>query len=306
MARREPQPPESDEMRWVLLPNSWTLQPYDNQTENYEEWMRENFSNGYDPLIPFKFHESHNSSEVFIHRSRLQWVGGPFGELVKDSRTGVDFENNAVQLCEEDDPRSFAVLRTAVYMTPVQLEPGVDRMLRLARCANRWGCWELFQGICNFFRRVNVLEDVEGLIKIADLTELNDMPSNFLEYFWECVGKRLRFFGFEEGLSMGQMPIEERICPKFPRLWEMAFSQNMVGIVLEHAKLEADEELMERLLEMLLCYMEPKINNNWTFCELLAHVVSPVTAPYCRRIVGEGVLDDRVSGRAMRLFTFMF
>lgn len=264
----------------------------------------ENSIGGHDPLLHFKFHESHDAPDVFIHRSRLQWVGGPFGELVKERTTMAEFENYSVQLCEEDDPRSFAVLRTAVYMTPVQLEPGMDRMLKLAWAANRWGLWELFQGICFYFREDNVLGDVESLVKVAGLTELVDVPSSFVEYFWECVGRKLKLFGYD-GAQSDCLPVEVRLCPRFPRLWEMAFSQNMVGIVLEYAKLDANAKLMERLLEMLLCYMEPKINNDWTFCKLLAQVISPLTAPYCRRIAREGILDDRSSARAMRLFLLM-
>lgn len=305
LARRNPRPPAPDEMRWVLLRNNWTLQPLSDQLDKYSLWMMRNSTNDHDPLLRFKFHEVHNAPDVFIHRSRLQWAGGPFGQLINERTMGTQFDNRLVQLDEEDDPYSFAVLRTAVHMTPVQLEPGMDRMLKLAWAANRWGLWELFQGICFHFQENDMLEDAESLIKVADFTELVDVPSSFVEYFWERVGRKLRSFGFEEGAETECLPIEVQLCPKFPRLWEMAFSQNMVGIVLEYAKLNANVELMERLLEMLLCYMEPKINKDMTFCKLLAQVISPRTAPYCRQIAKEGILDDKCSARAMRLFVLM-
>lgn len=94
-------------------------------------------------------------------------------------------------------------------------------------------------------------------------------------------------------------PVEMRLCPGFPSLWSLALSHGMVRIALRSIIVHW-EEYAEDLLEVVLLYLEPRIDDDGEVCALMA--LLDLDSLSYERLLASRQIDLECSTRAMRLF----
>lgn len=94
-------------------------------------------------------------------------------------------------------------------------------------------------------------------------------------------------------------PVEMRLCPGFPSLWSLALSHGMVGIALRSIIVHW-EEYAEDLLEVILKYLEPRIDDDGEVCDLMT--LLDLNSLSYERLLASRQIDRECSTRAMRLF----
>lgn len=266
--------------------------------------------------VRFIFHQSHNAPDVYIQQSRLEWARGPLAALVKPPF--VEAASRRVQLCEADDPKSFAVVLkflNGVQVPLADVHGGVHTLLAAARSAHRWDLSELLRGVCLYLSKCHMLQLTDHLIDAADVATLPGVEPGFVEYFWACVGRRFKEFRTVDGYRVFaaadggfttekaeaiEVPIEVDVCPRFPKLWQLAFEQGMTQTVLKAAIAKEDDEFKEALLQVVLHYFEPKMAEDSAVLDLLI-LFELKEWDYCDKVLSEGALDSNCTVRAMRL-----
>lgn len=299
---------------WKLNAGTKTLVPVNDHMTNFLNWLAERQEDDF--RIRFVFHPSHNAPDVCIQQSRLEWARGPLAALIKPPF--VEAASRQVQLCEADDPKSFAVVLKFLNGVQVPLadtEGGVHTLLAVARSAHRWDLSDLLRGVCLYLSSFQMLQLTDHLIDAADVAVLPGVEADFIEYFWSCVGNRFKEFRSVDGYRVyatddggvtteqaeaTDVPIQVDVCPRFPNLWELALEQGMAHTVLNAAIANEEDEFKEELLQVVLLYIESKLNDDVAVLDLLA-LFGLKDWDYCDKVLNDALLDTKCSIRAMRL-----
>lgn len=308
-------PPFSSAVYWWKLNDATkTLEPIVAHMTNFLNWLADRQEDDF--RVRFIFHQSYNAPDVYIQQSRLEWARGPFAALVKPPF--VEAKSRQVQLCEADDPKSFAILLkflNGVQVPLANIEGGVHTLLAVIRSAHRWDLSDLFRGVCLYLSSCKMLQLTDHLIDAADVAVLPGIEAGFVEYFWACVGDRFKEFRSVDGYRVYatanggvttekaeaiDVPIQVHVCPRFPKLWELVLEQGVTHTVLKAAVVKEDDEFKEELLQVVLLYMEPKLNDDAAILDLLA-LFELRDWDYCDKVLNDAPLDSKCSVRAMRL-----
>lgn len=92
--------------------------------------------------------------------------------------------------------------------------------------------------------------------------------------------------------------IESEICPKFPDLWPLALSHGMVDVALHNITLNWTQ-FDGLLLDLVLQYLEPRIEDDNMVCSLIAKLSRETET--LERVLNRKDIDRECSTRAIRL-----
>ncbi|CDF39049.1 unnamed protein product [Chondrus crispus] len=279
-----------------------------------------------DPLLHFRFTPS--APEQPVHHSRLLFVGGPLAALA--TRDFREKNSAVVTLSPLDAPDVFALIRRFLYAAPLPLEDvAVDRLLRLARATHRWQLTPLFEALCTFVAEQGFLDDPQNVLQAADLSTLPDVPPLFVTTFWTAAAKAFDDFGpqplpkrgrcrlaledsdDEDAASSSEQnpgtsaksadipPILARLCPRFPHIWDIALSQQILPSFLLSVSSFSKRDLTIDLLDLLVQYIEPRLASD----DVLVRLFSALDpgAVSAERLFERPSLVSECSPRAMRL-----
>lgn len=103
----------------------------------------------------------------------------------------------------------------------------------------------------------------------------------------------------EEPVAEDNLPIECRLCPRFSGLWPLAISHGMVKIAMHHIVCNAGRRAAPACLDVILQYLEPRIEDDNTVCDLIAQVGLDTVG--IEDVLNRASLDSECSARAIRL-----
>lgn len=310
----------SPEEKWEIDDkNEWLAHPSPEYMRHLAEWLYEYRKT--DIMIRFEFHPDFNSPDEFVHESRLVFQGGPFAALVE--RNFIEKNQKKVVLCADDDPATFKIIREFLYCKDVQLKnQSVDTLLRAIRSVHRWELKALFDVLLKSLRRTDYLGKKHPLwvLQAVELVSLPDVPRRFKLYFWRHVSKAFDHFTPEvkdiEPESYAPMdfeatndspappdvvpelpPIEQRLNPLFPNLWELAVEHGQATHILEYLVENSDVPPGD-LLDLVMHYLEPRMQHDKDILEMMMSV--PKVGYF--HILKNISVDCACSVRALRLF----
>eukprot|EP00177_Eucheuma_denticulatum_P006947 GFKZ01012635.1.p1 GENE.GFKZ01012635.1~~GFKZ01012635.1.p1 ORF type:complete len:520 (-),score=45.00 GFKZ01012635.1:1272-2831(-) len=147
-----------------------------------------------DPTIRFIFSSPSTcypeppALQDFVHVSRLSFADGPLGALVH--RDFSERQTRTVNLCPEDDPTTFAIIRDFLYGIQIHLAAlPLPNLLRVMRSAHRWELDQLFGALCLYISTRDLFCDAPSLLMAVDIVALPDLPNGLRDYFWNSAAK---------------------------------------------------------------------------------------------------------------------
>lgn len=247
-----------------------------------------------DVTLTFRFAALYTATDESVHESRLLFAGGPLAALAtRDFRERTE---RLVALCEDDDPDTFAVIRDFLYGKEISLAGrGVERLFSIAGAAHRWELLPLFRGLCFFVVDHDLIVDTDKLLSAVRIVALDGVPKQFRYYFWE---RTAAFFAElavnpeeqketeskakedevlipdqNEGAvervpdldmtsaSDDAQPIELKLCPRFPGIWDLALAHNMLPQLIGTIEHSASLQVKVDLLDLVMRYLEPLVTD---------------------------------------------
>lgn len=316
-------------------PEQWrvcdkTISPCETFTQSLNAFCAENRSDDF--TIRFIFACSTASSPLkqdFIHASRLSFAKGPLAALLSTHFT--EGATRTVTLCNEDDPNTFAIIRDFLYGLQIPLHGAeLPHLLRVLRSAHRWQLNELFRVLCAFLSTHDMLRDAHTLLKAVDIIALPGLPDQFRDYFWENAAKFFMEFSphpqaveyerredrkqegerrkrggelttdtFEVDQNESCLPIQCKLCPYFPDMWDLALSHGAVRGLIEVIRRADVSGLNANLLDLVMRYLERQIEDDDEVSELI-ELLGPDAMREEYLLKRCGMRDD-CSARAVRL-----
>lgn len=98
--------------------------------------------------------------------------------------------------------------------------------------------------------------------------------------------------------SKKDVPVESKLCPKFPGLWSLALSHSMVDVALHNITLNWTQ-FDSCLLDLVLQYLEPRIEDEDMVCKLIAKLSRETET--VESVLNRDDVDKECSTRAIRL-----
>lgn len=250
-----------------------------------------------DPTLAFRFAPLYSAVDEAIHESRLLFAGGPLAALA--TRDFRERSERLVTLCEDDDPDTFAVIRQFLYGNEISLAgKAVHRLLAIASAAHRWELLPLFRGLCVFIVHHDLINNPDKLLSAVRTVALEGAPDEFRNYFWECTAgffselsvhsdpasqqhtpvrenttldshahstsDTTREPDFDISTSASELqaypqPVELKLCPRFPGLWDLALAHKMLPFLILTIGHDASPQVKLDLLDLVMRYLEPLI-----------------------------------------------
>lgn len=150
------------------------------------------------------------------------------------------------------------------------------------------------------------------LIRIADVTELPEVPEIFVRGFWEAVGRVYEGFRETTGKVLDEsgqhedagVGVEKRDCPRYERLWEMALEQRMVIVLVENICRYSTkyDDTIEGVVDIVMEYLERRIDLDWVVLDLLFYLRKR-GENYYKDALRFGEKDMKWTTRGMRLIS---
>lgn len=267
-----------------------------------------------DNLIQFEFSPPHTHEAIFVHQSRLEFVGGPMKALVTQ-----DFKEKVLQkvsLSAEDDPETFAIIKDYLYCKNIGLfgKP-VPLLVTVIRSAHRWELSDLFQAICRYVVQYDVLSDLRLASCLADVILFPDVPVMLKEYFWLRVAQYFdqsappEFRNNNLPTRLGNCTesdenvdtIMKTLSPSFPQIWNLAIADRALPTLIQRILETTSRDINEALLRLILQHLEPRIQDDAVLLNLLNMVL--MDSGPCHDLLNKSYVDRLWSARAVRLFS---
>lgn len=336
-----PPPPAACSPQWHVTGTSITPSPEFTQALN--AFCAK--SRADDTTIRFIFSSPNSGTpehphQDFIHVSRLSFADGPLAALIH-----LDFSERhtrTVNLCPEDDPTTFAIIRDFLYGIQIHLTAlPLPHLLRVMRSAHRWELAQLFGALCLYISTHDLLCDAPALLMAVDIVALPDLPDGLRDYFWDSAAKffpelsspqfhphapshpvdkrpseldavdgpdtaqtdekgaRARVLGPAAGPGLDSLPINHRLCPHFPDIWDLALAHGALVRFIDDIRKLSVPGLNASLLDLVVRYLEARIPDDDTVFALL-ELLGP-DAMRQAYLFDRGIIDDACSARAVRL-----
>lgn len=316
--------PSSSQDRWKVDAGSSLIYPSRAYVERVGQWYCDYREN--DPVLRFQFQQCFTSGDEFVHRSRLKFQGGPFAAVIEGDF--MEKNENMVVLPFEDDPDTFKIIRNFLYCKDIQLEGiSITGLVRAIRSAHRWDLGALFEELCLYLQKKDLLGEDHPLdvLRTVDVVSLPNVPFLFERYFWDCVAKNFDHFtessddaceddnsnrshecakkpeklGESPEVTLKLLPVEQRLNPLFPKLWELAgesWATSVLSHIAKNSKVRAED-----LMDLVLQYLEPRFEDDDDVLELIKLL------PNVRYnlILQDPTVDGTCSTRAIRLLALV-
>lgn len=259
---------------WYLNKRDCVAQPTDRYLQDMNTWLSNHVKD--ESAIRFRFSYTYHEPDIFIHQSRLEYVGGPLAALTREGFS--EHENKVVELSEEDDPVTMTVIKDFLYGKHINIyDMRLCDTVRAVRASHRWQLDELVEVLCDSMICTNMLNGGEDILLAANVIRLPHLPPSFREHFWEEVGKNFDSFSHESDESNEEKPctnndVNVRLNPKFPDLWQLALEDDMVVRVIRLIIIHSIRITSEDLLTLILVYLEPRIKSDKEVCGLLGEL----------------------------------
>lgn len=256
-------------------------------------------SHSFDTQVRFSFHSSYpNQSDISIHRCLLLLVQGPLEKLVTSGF--IETKTNHVQLCAEDDPHSFGIIKKFLYGVDIDfVDYSPPEILQVIRCAHRWNLIGLVNSAFVYIEASGMFLrcEITNMLDFKNSLNLPGVSKTAIITYWEILGMR---FGELYGILNGWEKSEhlDNNSYSLQNMYEDAISQRGLPVLLRNAA-KGNDTIRRKLLNDLMMHLEPKMDSDKTFLTFFK-LIKANSYCYWKGILNDGDLDGFCSGRAMR------
>lgn len=293
--------------QWTLSLDFKVAYPTTSYTHRLNSFLWERDQD--DPRVRFVFSNVYEAKPIHVHQSRLAFVGGPLAFAVANTQSANGIKE--IYLDQSYHPVVFAVIKEFLYARPIKLlRLPLEKMLQAFSTAHQMEIPELVRCLCKAIRQCEMMSKAKDVVAAQNIATLSGIPYSFKVLYWDCVARCFDDFlsidvvNLDDPNSVGTQTslygsVETRLCPGFPRLWPLAVAEAMVQDVMYGILRFSKRNLTNGLLDLILQYLEPRLDEDSAVCNLLK--LLDLKRGDCIQLLEEKSSDKNYSARAVRL-----